>query len=64
MRKKIIVSLKEGVFSLATIAGAAVEVNWRPVPYKHDMVFLRWLQQERRSIKIIKTLSSRESLEY
>ena len=64
MRKKIIVSLKEGVFGLATIARTAVEVNWGPVPYKHDMVFLRWLQQERRSIKIIKKLFCRESLEY
>ena len=41
------VSLKESVFRLATITGAAVEVNWRTVPDEHYMVLLGRLQQKR-----------------
>ena len=49
------VSLKESVFCLATITGAAVEVNWRAVPHEHYMVFLRGLQQKERSKEMAKS---------
>ena len=41
------VLLKESVFRLATITGAAVEVNWRTVPDEHYMVLLRGLGKDR-----------------
>ena len=48
-------SLEESVFRLATITGAAVEFNWKTVPDKHYMVFLRRLEQKERSREIMFT---------